>query len=151
MSRLLFGPLGLAIALAPEPILEFFESIALEDPEEASAKPWIVPVMRAEGVGYALVSLVGGRPYSWLMRLVGAVGALVVAFPRQYLAFGAELAYEDPNAVEWRDGFVSGVRVIGAVLVLLAITAHLGSDESDGSSESGESGESGESDESGEE
>ncbi|ARS90671.1 hypothetical protein [Natrarchaeobaculum aegyptiacum] len=138
MSRLLFGPLGLAIALAPEPILEAFESVALEEPEEASAKPWIVPAMRAEGVGYALVSLVGGRPYSGLMTLVGAVGAIVAAFPRQYLAFGTELAYEDPETVEWRDGFVTAVRIIGAVLVVLAIRTRLSRDEAEAADESGE-------------
>lgn len=135
MSRLLFGPLGLAMALAPQPILEFFESVALEEPEEASAKPWIVPAMRAEGAGYALVSLVGGRPYAWLMNLVGAIGALIVAFPRQYLAFGTELAYEDPEGVEWRDEFVTVVRVMGALLVVLAIRAQFAGDESSQSSQ----------------
>lgn len=131
MSRLLFGPLGLAIALAPEPILEAFESVALEEPGEASAKSWIVPAMRAEGIGYALVSLVGGKPYAWLMNLVGAVGAIVVAFPRQYLAFGAELAYEEAETVEWREEFVTAVRVLGAVLVVLALRTRLAGEEED--------------------
>lgn len=126
MSRLLFGPLGLAIALAPRPILAAFESVALEEPEEATAKSWIVPAMQAEGAGYALVSLVGGRPYAWLMNLVGAVGAIVAVVPRRYLAFGAELAYEDPETVEWREEFVTGVRLLGAVLVVLALAAARG-------------------------
>ena len=123
MARLAFGPLGVVMALFPDAVLEAFEDVALENPEECTAKPYLVPAVRVEGVVYALASVVGGRAYRWLLGIGGVAGVVVALFPDRYLAFGAELAYENPEDVEWSDDFVTAVRVLGVVLVLLALSA----------------------------
>ena len=123
MARLAFGPLGVVMALFPDAVLEAFEDVALENPEECTANPYIVPAIRAEGAVYALASVVGGRTYRWLLGIGGVAGVVVALFPDRYLEFGAELAYENPEDVAWNDDFVTAVRVLGVVLVLLALNA----------------------------
>ncbi|AXR77352.1 hypothetical protein [Natrarchaeobaculum sulfurireducens] len=111
------------MALFPDSVLEAFENVALENPEECTANPYIVPAIRAEGTLYALASVVGGRTYRWLLGIGGVAGVVVALFPDRYLEFGAEIAYENPEAVDWNDDFVTAVRVLGVVLVLLALNA----------------------------
>ena len=74
---------------------------------------------------FALVGLAGGRAYDWLMDVTGSAGALALCFPRQYLETGASLAYEDSDALEWRKGFVTAARVLGAAFLALSIRAYL--------------------------
>ncbi|WP_065813943.1 hypothetical protein [Natronomonas pharaonis] len=121
MSRTLFGMLGAVMALFPDAVLDAFEAIALESPGEYTPRPWLRSGVRAEGLVYAALAVVGGRAYTGLLYVVGAVGAVVVAAPRQYLAFGARLAYEDGDSVEWTDGFVRAARWLGVCCVLLAV------------------------------
>lgn len=123
MGRFTFGFLGLVLALFPERVVESYEELAFENPEECAAKGWIVPGTRAEGLAFAVFSLIGGKGYAWLMNLTGAAGVVALLFPKRYLDFGTELAYERPEAVEWKDGFVDLTRFLGALYVLLAIEA----------------------------
>lgn len=126
MSRIVFGLLGLVMALVPKGVLETYEAFALENPGECTAKSWTVRAIRAEGIAYAALALAGGRGYRWLMNLVGAVGVVAILFPRRYLGLGAGLVYERPDAVRWNGRFVTSIRGIGAILVLLAIRAKSG-------------------------
>lgn len=121
MVRVAFGLLGIVMALVPERVLSVYEELALEEPEECTAESWLVPAIRAEGVVYALASLAGGRAYAWLLNVAGAFGALALLFPRRYLDVGAEIVYEDPGDVAWNDRFVTAVRGLGALLVVLAL------------------------------
>ncbi|AFZ72605.1 hypothetical protein [Natronobacterium gregoryi] len=121
MVRLLFGLLGALMALFPDGVREAYETAALEDPDASEPKPWLVSGIRAEGIVYALASTVGGKSYAWLLNVAGIAGVLAALFPKQYLETGAELAYEDADALEWRDGVVTAIRGIGALLVVLAL------------------------------
>lgn len=123
MGRALLAALGAAMALFPDRILEWYERIAFENPEDAVAKPWIRTAIRSEGVGYLLLGVVGGGAYAWMIRLLGAAGAIAFAAPERYLDWGGGLAYERPSDLRWREGFITGVRVLGAVCVLLAVRA----------------------------
>jgi len=123
MSRVVFGLLGVVLALFPERSLAAYEGFAIENPDECDRKAWIVPAVRAEGLVFALCSLTGERAYARLLNLVGAAGAIALLFPRQYLDFGANLGYEQPGAVEWTDRFVTAVRGLGALSLILALRA----------------------------
>ena len=123
MSRIAFGLLGIVMALVPQRVLDLYERLALEEPEAGTAKSWVVPMIRAEGIVYAMGSLIGGRAYGWLLNLAGPFGALAMMFPRRYLEYAAEIIYEDAGELTWNERFVTAVRVLGAVSVLLAVTA----------------------------
>lgn len=61
--------------------------------------------------------------YSTFMKFVGAVGVVAFFFPRQYAAFGFGTAWERSDSIEWKPGFFSVVRAMGAFAVLLAYRA----------------------------
>ncbi|RQG94211.1 hypothetical protein [Natrarchaeobius chitinivorans] len=123
MSRLLFGVLGVLIALVPRAVIETYEQIVFENPEECTAKPWLEPAVRAEGVVYALAGLVGGRSYGWVMNVAGVAGLLAALAPERYLEAGVSIAYDHSDDVAWNDGVVPAVRVIGVVAVVLTLRA----------------------------
>lgn len=52
-----------------------------------------------------------------MMNLTGVSGAIILLFPQLYRKFATNLLYEHPN---W---FTAGVRLIGAIYVLLAVGA----------------------------
>ena len=124
MSRTLFGLLGALLVAFPKRVIRVYESLAFEDPEAATAKGYLVPTVRAEGLAYVLVAAVGGRAYDRLLDVVGVFAALALCFPQQYLETGGRLVYEDADALGWRDGFVTAARVLGAVFLALSVRAY---------------------------
>lgn len=132
MARIAFGLLGGVVALFPDRILDTYERFALEHPDECDAHGWLVSAIRAEGVLVALLSLLGGRAFAAYVGATGLVGLLALFFPERYAKAGFEIAYEDADAIEWRDGYLTGVRLLGAAAVLvslLVLTAGRGEDE----------------------
>jgi hypothetical protein len=125
MSRALFGVLGALVAVIPDRVIQIYETIAFENPEEATPKGYLRPAVRAEGVVYVLVALLDGRAYDRLMDVVGVFGALALCFPRRYLETGGRLVYEDADTLEWREEFVTVTRVLGAVFLGLSTRACL--------------------------
>jgi len=125
MSRALFGVLGALVAVIPDRVIQIYETIAFENPEEATPKGYLRPAVRAEGVVYVLVALLDGRAYDRLMDVVGVFGALALCFPRRYLETGGRLVYEDADALQWREEFVTVTRVLGAVFLSLSTRACL--------------------------
>ena len=123
MSRALIGVLGAILAAFPERVVRVYESIALGNAEEATAKRYLVPTVRAEGLAYVLVAAIDGRVYDRLMDVVGVFGALALCFPRRYLETGGRLVYAD--GVQWRDGFVTVARALGAGALALSVRAYL--------------------------
>ena len=121
MLRHFLGALGLLTALIPDRIVDVFEAIAVENPEENTVHSWFDPLIRAEGVVITLAALRDGRLYAWMMNITGIVGAVLLFIPRLYEQIAGALVYEDPESVEWNEHLTDGVRVIGAVYVLLAL------------------------------
>ena len=121
MARYLLTALGAGMALFPNRILRGYERVAFENPDDAAAKPWLPAAIRAEGVLYVLLCAFGGAAYAAFVRLVGVVGLVVACVPRRYLGWGGRLAYERPEELRWREGFVTAVRGLGVLLVALAI------------------------------
>jgi hypothetical protein len=129
MFRLLFGPLGGVLAAAPERSVAVYERVAFENPDECVGKPWLPTLVRAEGIVFAAVCLIGGRPYQWFRTLTAVVGVVVALFPRQYVDFGGRLAYESSESLQWKDGFVRAVRGLGVLFVLAAANRRRGDSE----------------------
>lgn len=123
MLRATIGVLGFLTAVFPERILEIFESIAIENPEEATPRPWVKTGIRTEGIAITAASLVGGRVFASMMNLTGVFGAVVFVVPEAYRTFATHLLYSDPHDIEWKETVTSGLRLIGGVYVLLAIIA----------------------------
>jgi len=121
MLRQLLGALGILTALIPDRIVDVFEAIAVENPDENTVHSWFSPLIRVEGVIIALAALRDGRLYAWLMNVTGIVGAVLVFVPQLYEQMAGPLLYENPESVEWNEHLTDGVRAIGAVYVLLAL------------------------------
>ncbi|KKF40132.1 hypothetical protein FK85_22955 [Halorubrum saccharovorum] len=120
MLRQFLGALGVLTALVPDRIVDVFEVIAVENPGENTVHSWFSPLIRVEGLVITLAALRDGRLYAWLMNLTGIVGAVLFFIPRLYEQIAGPLVYEDPESVEWNEHLTDGVRLIGAVYVLLA-------------------------------
>ncbi|AZQ16031.1 hypothetical protein [Halorubrum sp. PV6] len=121
MLRQFLCALGVLTALIPDQIVDVFEAIAIENPEQNTVHSWFGPLIRAEGVVITLAALRDGRLYAWLLNVTGIVGAVLLFVPRLYEQMAGPLVYEDPESVEWNEHLTDGVRVIGAVYVLLAL------------------------------
>lgn len=132
MARVLLAALGAGMALFPNRLLRGYERIAFETPDDAAAKPWLPAAIRAEGALCVLLCVVGGAAYGAFVRLVGIVGLVAACVPRRYLGWGGRLAYERPEELRWRGGFVAAVRGLGFLLVALAIRSVRSSDATDG-------------------
>lgn len=121
--RTLLGLGGIVVALIPGRVIELYENLAIENPDECPPKSWVAPAIRAEGIGLAILSLSGGRAYATFMKFAGAVGVVAFFFPRQYAAFGFGIAWKRSDSIEWRSGLFPAVRVMGAFSALLAYCA----------------------------
>ncbi|TKX49552.1 hypothetical protein EXE49_10730 [Halorubrum sp. ASP121] len=121
MLRQFLGALGVLTTLAPDRTVEVFEAIAIENPDENTVHSWFGLLIRVEGVVITLAALRDGRLYAWLMNVTGIVGAVLLLVPRLYEQMAGPLVYEDPESLEWNEHLTDGVRVIGAVYVLLAL------------------------------
>lgn len=121
MARTVVGLLGVITAVAPDRIVDLFETVAVENPEDLTVRSWFAPAIRIEGVLIAIVCLAGGRAYAGMMAITGAFGALLLFVPRLYLRAAGALVYERPEEIEWSDRIVNGLRAIGVLYVLLGL------------------------------
>ncbi|MGQ3330465.1 hypothetical protein [Halorubrum sp. FL23] len=121
MLRQFLGALGVLTTLAPDWIVEVFETLAVENPGENTVHSWFGLLIRVEGVVFTLAVLRDGRLHAWLMNVTGIVGAVLVFIPGLYERIAGPLVYENPESVEWNEHLTDGVRLIGIVYVLLAL------------------------------
>ena len=121
MIRGVIGFLGIVSTLVPNRIIDLFERLAIENHEDGTTRSWFASMVRAEGIVITLVCLFKGKPYTWMMNLTGAFGAVILFFPDLYRKLAAMLLYENPEQVEWKDRFAAGVRLIGALYILLSV------------------------------
>ncbi len=60
----------------------------------------------------------GRQWYSRLVTVMGVIGVVATAFPRQHLDWGSRVAYRNPEDIEWTDWFPTAVRGLGVLSVL---------------------------------
>lgn len=123
MSRKVTGLIGVIIALFPAKIRYLYEQFALKNPDEVTAKPWFTPAIRAEGILFLLVSVLGGKVYRTSLYLLGLAGAVALFFPRRALRISANYSYEEPESIEWNRGLVEAIRCFGVLYLLIALDA----------------------------
>jgi hypothetical protein len=123
MLRGIIGGLGLLAALFPHRMIALFEDLAIESASESDRRRWVGTAIRSEGALVAITSLVGGRPYKWMLNTTGFFGGVVLVAPNLYRRFATWLLYERPDSVVWNERFTTFVRVIGVLYVLLAAVA----------------------------
>lgn len=70
-----------------------------------------------------VTSFLGGSLYARMINLTGGFGGSRYSVPDLYREFATKLLDERPNYVEWNEQFTTGVRLIGALYVLLAVRA----------------------------
>lgn len=120
MYRLVIGLLGAVLALVPTRSLERYEHLALADPASCHRRRWVDAAVRGEGVAFAVAALSGGRLYTTLLGALGVAGGVAALAPGRYLAFGGAVGYQSEGPVEWTGEFVSFVRALGLVTLLVA-------------------------------
>ncbi|MEA1932301.1 MAG: hypothetical protein U9O06_12245 [Euryarchaeota archaeon] len=118
MVRTLLVGLGIVMTLFPDRVTDWYQRIAFENPEAAVGNSWLGSAVRVEGLLIALCSLTGGRGYAWLLNLMGLAGGVAVLFPRQYLDWGARVAYQNPEEIEWTGWFPTVARGLGVCYVV---------------------------------
>jgi hypothetical protein len=123
MMRTLLGLGGILVALIPGRVIELYENLAIENPDECPPKGWVASAIQVEGIGLAILSLLGGKGFSTFMKVGMAAGTMAVFFPRQYAAFGFGVAWKQPDSIEWKSGFFPALRVMGAFSVLFSYCA----------------------------
>lgn len=121
MLKPLLAALAVVELLAPERVIEFGERLALEDPGEASLRPWVTPVARLEGLVVLAALLRPGRLPGPLRSMLGWFGLLAVLSPRGFLDYWTDLVYEDAAGLAWKPWVVPATRAIGVLYVLLAL------------------------------
>ncbi|ELZ29450.1 hypothetical protein C465_11783 [Halorubrum distributum JCM 9100] len=121
MIRAIIGALGALTVLVPDRIVAAFERVAVENSDDVEPRRGTRPTLRAEGVAVVALALIGGRAYALAMYVTSAFGTVLLVVPRAYRAIAPRLLYEDPDAVEWRPGFDTFLRLVGAAYVLLGV------------------------------
>ncbi|MFC6987763.1 hypothetical protein ACFQJD_01610 [Haloplanus sp. GCM10025708] len=121
MARFGFVIVGLVMALVPARVREAFEELALKTSDEVSPRPSFTPAIRAEGVMFVVVSVLGGAVYRVSMYVLGLAGAIALFVPKQALRFSMNIAYENPETVEWKDRLVPVIRGFGVLYLLIAL------------------------------
>lgn len=123
MSRATFGLLGAIMVLFPMQTRTLYERLAYENPGEVRAKPSSNPAIRAEGIVFLLVSVVGGKAYIASMYVLGTAGAVALLVPKQALRFSENYAYEPPETLQCNEGLITAIRCFGLVYLLIALSA----------------------------
>ena len=120
MLKRLLGAVGRVLMTNPERFINFWERLALENSEECTLKPWVIPLARLEG--FVFVSLSKNEtPSARFEQFLGLVGIPALLFPSQYVEWGAKLVYEDPDRCEWRSWVVPFTRIVGFGYVLVGV------------------------------
>jgi hypothetical protein len=129
MLRTLLSALGLALVAIPRRIVTAAESVAFENPADATLRGWTIPMARLEGIGYILLV----RRTRFLSEVIGVVfglfGAAATVRPRRYLEFGLSLAYENPDGITVKSWVLPLTRLLGVAAVVLTVVSLRGAGE----------------------
>ncbi|WP_436346271.1 hypothetical protein [Natronorubrum sp. FCH18a] len=134
MRRLLALALGLVMVIVPNRIVEPAERLAFENPETGRLRRWTLSIARLEGLVF--VWLLGRHPEhaSILKRPLSVLSLVMALVPRQSLAFGLDLAYENPDELEVKSWILPATRVLGACYLVAGLAAVRATGRGDGES-----------------
>lgn len=115
--------LGVVVAAFPDGVREQYERLAFENPGECSPRPSFGTAIRAEGLLFVLVSVLGGRAYRATLFLFGLAGGVALLVPERALGVSLNVSYDRPETLVWNEHLVAVIRLFGVVYVLLAVDA----------------------------
>ncbi|WP_137291175.1 hypothetical protein [Natronorubrum halophilum] len=123
MQRPLALVVGLAMLIAPNRIVESAQRLAFENPDTGRLRPQTIPIARLEGVLF--VWLLGRHPEhaSILKRPLTVLGLVMSLVPRQALAVGLDLAYENPDELEVKPWIAPATRLLGVCYLIVGLRA----------------------------
>ena len=123
MRRALALALGLLLSIAPNRIVESVERLAFENPDDGRLRPWTLQAGRFKGVVF--VWLLGRHPEhtSILKRPLSVIGLVMILVPRQALALGLDLAYENPDELEVKAWIRPVTRLLGGCFLAVGLRA----------------------------
>ena len=121
MIRMLLSAIGFVMVVLPRGVVERAETVAFENPEDATLRRSTIPMARVEGAGYLLLGRRSGYLQGFLGTVVGLIGSAAAIAPRQYLTFGLSLAYENPDDITVKPWVIPGTRALGVLAVVLTV------------------------------
>lgn len=123
MLRTLLSIIGLLMVSIPRRFVETAETLAFENPEDATLRGWTIPMARFEGIGYLLLV----RRTSLLSGVVGVVfglfGLAAAIAPHRYLDLGLSLAYENPDDITVKSWVIPVTRMLGITALVLTFAS----------------------------
>ena len=130
MLQTLLSAIGLVMVTIPRSIVETAESLAFENPEDATLRGWTIPIARLEGTGFLLLAHRTSFFSGGVGVVFGVVASAAAVAPRQYLNFGLSLAYENPDDIIVKSWVLPATRVLGiSSLVLTVVSLRGGCDD----------------------
>jgi hypothetical protein len=123
MLRGVLSILGLVMVGAPRRVVEIAETVAFENPGEATLRGWTIPIARLEGIGYLLLVRRAGFLSGAVGVVFGLVGSVAAVAPRRYLDFGLSLAYENPEDISVKSWVVPMTRALGLTALVMTVVS----------------------------
>lgn len=121
MLRTILTVIGVVELVRPAALIDRAEALALENPADCELRPWVRPAARVEGLLFLLLMWWNQRSYETFKRFLGIIGIIAVLSPRTYVDVGADLAYTDGSACEWKPWVYPMTRLVGLLYVLVAL------------------------------
>lgn len=123
MKRVLALGFSLFLVVAPRRIVDPAERLAFENPEVGRFRPWTLPMARLEGLAFGWLLVRGADRPDVLRRALALLGLAMALAPRPALAFGLEVAYENPGDLEVKSWVAPATRLLGVVYVVIGLVA----------------------------
>jgi hypothetical protein len=114
----LLTAIGSLEVVAPKPLIETAERLALETPDDCEWRSWVFPGARLQGLVVLWMTWRSDDSYSSFKRFIGIVGLLAFLFPRAYVDYGSAAAYTRGSTPEWRPWVYLGTRLVGLLYVV---------------------------------
>ncbi|MXV61577.1 hypothetical protein GS429_05755 [Natronorubrum sp. JWXQ-INN-674] len=123
MRRPLALALGLLLSIAPNRIVDAVEQLAFENPDDGRLRPWTLQAGRFKGI--VVVWLLSRHPEhtSILKRPLSVIGLVMILVPRQALAAGLDLAYENSDELEEKSWIRPLTRLLGGCFLVVGLRA----------------------------
>jgi hypothetical protein len=129
MVGTLLSTIGLLMVSIPRRIVETAETLAFENPEDATLRAWTIPIARLEGIGYLHLGRRTGLLSAVVGVMLGLFGSAAAVVPRRYLNFGLSLAYKNPDEITVKSWVIPVTRVLGITAAVLTVVSLRGEDD----------------------
>ncbi|MFC6862829.1 hypothetical protein ACFQGE_05070 [Halomicroarcula sp. GCM10025817] len=123
MFQTLMSVIGLLMVSVPRKIVDAAETLAFENPEDATLRGWTIPMARVEGIGYLLFARRSGFLSGAVSVVFGLFGSMAAILPHWYLNFGLSLAYENPDEITVKSWVIPVTRILGVTAFVLTVVS----------------------------